>query len=152
MDLDRDNKKKYNTFYNSGIIPVQPVTIITIPKCGGIDSVILGGISTVGKEQKLCPVVTIVGEDEYDYWGWSLCLNHPEEEKGDLYHFDSSNVGAFRGAEFPNLFWCFIAKVEFCLTSVSASLKEIDDVLAFALPQIKTMGKTWNSLTKKMEN
>jgi len=144
--LDNDNKK-YNIFYNAEIIPVQPVTITTIPKGEEIDSVILGGISAIGKERKLCPVVTIIGGDKDNHWGWSIYLNHPEEKKGDLYHFDVSDRSTLRGTEFPNLFRCFIAKVEFSLTSVAASLKEIDDVLAFVLPQVKITGKTWDSFS-----
>ena len=147
-----DNNCRYNAFYNSEIIPVQPVTIITISKGGGIDSVILGGLSAIGEERRLCPVVTIVGIDGYNHWGWSLCLNHPGEKRGDLHYFDSSDKNTFRGSEFPNFLRCFIAKVEFPLTSINASLEEIDEILAFVLPQIKTVDKIWDSFANPKMN
>ena len=142
----------YKALASVARLPKMPGSIALIKsineRCGS--AVVVGGMSSVGKDGHMCPVVTIINHDKNGAWGWSICIGNPEQEKDEPYFFETAKK-THRGTELPkNEIYYFEAKVtDPTLDKKDASRKALDEIIAYVLPHISKYGPPLPSLEEE---
>jgi hypothetical protein len=122
-------------------LPKKPesLKLISSPEELG-PAAVIGGISLIGGDGYMCPVITLIENIDIDneLSGWSLCLGLPGQ-KNEAYYF-STKLNTQRGTEIPNAMVYFIAGISQELIRENADQKEIEKIIAYVLPHISDEG------------
>ncbi|MEK7602365.1 MAG: hypothetical protein AAB472_02675 [Patescibacteria group bacterium] len=122
-----------------GLITMHQYEDIYVELLKRNETVAVGGISIVGAEGTIVPIISILQIVRSEMVGWTLVMNHPYHSSHDFLRVDAIHM-PLDVLPFPQTMTYFVGKADARLVDANVPKEDLQSVVAFILAFLSDEG------------